>query len=260
MKEKKRVRMNLGLKLLSWAILIAFLSLWQWAAYTKQINTSILPMPTKIWSKFLDMLTDGTLKKYMLVSLIRVLKGYLIGGGAGLLLGLLLGLYPRLETVINLYIGLLRPIPAIAWIPMLILAFGIGETSKVAVIAIGSFWPLLLNTIEGIKSTDKALLELGDVLEKDKKTKILKIMLPSAIPSVFTGARLGISRAWSCVVTAEMIAASAGVGYLIQYARELSQPALMLVGVASIGFVGLLIDYLMMKLQERLLYWNISTE
>ena len=256
MKKTKWDRTNLGLRLLSWAILVALFFLWQWACVSGRVNTTILPAPTKIWTRFLDMLKDGSLKKYMLVSLSRVMKGYLIGGGAGLILGLLLGLYRKLETVMNLYIGLLRPIPAIAWIPMLILTFGIGETSKVAVIAIGSFWPLLLNTIEGIKGTDKALLELGDVLEKDKKTKIFKIMLPSAIPSIFTGARLGISRAWSCVVTAEMIAASAGVGYLIQYARELSQPALMLVGVASIGFVGLIIDYLMMKLQDKLLYWN----
>ena len=100
------------------------------------------------------------------------------------------------------------------------------------------------------------MLELGRVLEKDRKTVIFKIILPSAVPSVFTGARLGISRAWSCVVTAEMIAASAGVGYLIQYARELSQPAVMLVGVAVIGLIGLLIDSAMMAVQKRLLQWN----
>ena len=156
----------------------------------------------------------------------------------------------------NLYIGILRPIPPIAWIPFLILALGIGELSKITVIAIGSFWPLLLNTIEGVHAADESLLELGSVLEKDRKTVIFKIILPSAIPSVFTGARLGISRAWSCVVTAEMIAASAGVGYLIQYARELSQPAVMLVGVAVIGLIGLLIDSAMMAIQHRILKWN----
>lgn len=242
--------------LLSVVIAISLILLWQYFSNTNRINSSILPAPTKIWSKFLDTVENGTLKQYVLVSLIRVGKGYLLGGGAGLILGLLLGLSRKFEALMSLFIGLFRPIPAIAWIPVLILAFGIGEGSKVFVIAIGSFWPVLLNTMDGIKGTDQELLELGDVLEKSNWTKISKIMLPAAIPAIFTGARLGISRAWACVVTAEMIAASAGVGYLIQYARELSQPALMLVGVASIGLIGLVIDWMMKKVQTRLLYWN----
>lgn len=256
MKEKKWDDINIGLKILSWIILVGLLFLWQWSSSNGKINVSIMSSPQKIWDKFVSMIVSGSLLKHMKASLVRVLEGFLVGGGLGLLLGMLVGLSSKLEAVVNLYIGLLRPIPPIAWIPLLILALGIGEGSKITVIAIGSFWPLLLNTIEGVKGTDKALLELGDVLEKDKKTKILKLILPSAIPSIFTGARLAISRAWSCVVTAEMIAASVGVGFMIQYARELSQPALMFVGVAVIGLIGLLIDYLMMKLQDKLLFWN----
>lgn len=242
--------------ILSWISLAAFVIMWQRAAENGAVNTSILPKPSLIVEKFLTMLQDGSLAKYTIVSLKRVLWGYLLGGGTGLILGFLIGLSRRLERFMNLYIGILRPIPPIAWIPFLIMALGIGEMSKITVIAIGTFWPLLLNTIEGVHAADDSLLELGRVLEKDKKTVIFKIILPSAIPSVFTGARLGISRAWSCVVTAEMIAASAGVGYLIQYARELSQPALMFVGVAVIGLIGLLIDAVMVAIQKKLLYWN----
>lgn len=242
--------------ILSWVSLAALVILWQRAAKNGTVNASILPKPSLIVEKFLAMLKDGSLAKYTVISLKRVLWGYLLGGGTGLILGFLIGLSRRLERFMNLYIGILRPIPPIAWIPFLIMALGIGEISKITVIAIGSFWPLLLNTIEGVHAADDSLLELGSVLEKDKKTVIFKIILPSAIPSVFTGARLGISRAWSCVVTAEMIAASAGVGYLIQYARELSQPALMFVGVAVIGLIGLLIDAVMVAIQKKLLYWN----
>lgn len=243
-------------KILSWVSLVVFVILWQWAGSRQLVNTSILPKPALILEKLADMILDGSLVRYTLVSLKRVFLGYCLGGGIGLVFGFMIGLNRRLEQFINLYIGILRPIPPIAWIPFLILALGIGELSKITVIAIGSFWPLLLNTIEGVHAADESLLELGRVLEKDRKTVIFKIILPSAVPSVFTGARLGISRAWSCVVTAEMIAASAGVGYLIQYARELSQPAVMLVGVAVIGLIGLLIDSAMMAVQKRLLQWN----
>ena len=242
--------------ILSWVSLVVFVILWQWAGSRQLVNTSILPKPALILEKLADMILDGSLVRYTLVSLKRVFLGYCLGGGIGLVFGFMIGLNRRLEQFINLYIGILRPIPPIAWIPFLILALGIGELSKITVIAIGSFWPLLLNTIEGVHAADESLLELGRVLEKDRKTVIFKIILPSAVPSVFTGARLGISRAWSCVVTAEMIAASAGVGYLIQYARELSQPAVMLVGVAVIGLIGLLIDSAMMAVQKRLLQWN----
>jgi len=249
---------KLQMTILSWLVFIGILFLWQIAGNKGWISIAILSSPTRIFEKFIQMLDNGSFFTHIFTSLGRVLKGFIIGAGIGLILGLLIGLSQRLEGFTNLFIGLLRPIPPIAWIPLLILALGIGEESKVTVIAIGSFWPMLLDTIHGVKSTDKALLELGNVLEKSKKSIVLKIILPSAVPAIFTGARQAISRAWSCVVTAEMIAASSGAGYLIQYARELSQPALMFVGVAMIGLVGLLIDFIMLQLEKRLLSWNIS--
>lgn len=252
----KKNRGRIGLTLLSWALLIGIVALWELAADKGWLSVTILSKPSRIYAKFAQMLGDGSLVKHLLASLGRVFKGFFIGGGIGLALGLLLGLSDRLEAVANLFIGILRPIPPIAWIPLLILGLGIGEESKVTVIAIGSFWPMLLDTIQGVKSTDRALLELGQVLEKSQRTVVTKIILPSAVPAIFTGARQSISRAWSCVVTAEMIAASRGVGFLIQYARELSQPALMFVGVAMIGLVGVLIDLVMMRLEKRLLKWN----
>lgn len=255
-KTMKKNRTKFILKLLSWIILIAIIILWQVAGEKSWINPTVMSQPAKIWAKFIQMLGDGSLFKHIFASIVRVLKGFVYGAGLGLILGLLIGLSEKFETVANLFVGILRPIPPIAWIPLLILALGIGEESKVTVIAIGSFWPMLLDTINGVKSTDKQLLELGRTLEKSRRTVILKLILPSAVPAIFTGARQAISRAWSCVVTAEMIAASMGVGFLIQYARELSQPALMFVGVASIGLIGLLIDWIMMRLEKRLLYWN----
>ncbi|SKC07534.1 sulfonate transport system permease protein [Lachnospiraceae bacterium] len=253
---EKKGKKYTGLRILSWVILVALFVLWEYASAEHMINPTIMSKPTKIFGKFLLMLSDRTIFFHLMASLGRVFKGVLIGAGLGLILGLFIGLSEKMAVVFDLFIGILRPIPPIAWIPLLILALGIGEGSKVTVIAIGSFWPMLLDTINGVKSTDNELLELGRTLEKNRFTVIFKIILPSAVPGIFTGLRQSISRAWSCVVTAEMIAASMGVGYLIQYARELSQPALMFVGVVVIGMVGLLIDLVTNILEKKIVYWN----
>ena len=253
---KKQEKKHIVLKTIAWVILILLILLWEVSSANNWINPTIMSSPSRIWNRLILVINNGTLMSHVSASLGRVLKGFLIGGGLGLILGLLIGLSKSLEVVANLFIGILRPIPPIAWIPLLILALGIGEESKVTVIAIGSFWPMLLDAISGVKSTDAELLELGKTLEKSRKTIILKVILPSAFPAIFTGARQSISRAWSCVVTAEMIAASAGVGYLIQYARELSQPALMFSGVAIIGLIGLLIDWITRLLEKKIIYWN----
>lgn len=221
-------------------------------------NKSIIPPPDKLWTTFAGMIADGSLAEHIIVSFIRVIKGYFIGAVAGIFLGILIGLYFRVNQLFISLIGILRPIPPIACIPLLILWLGIDEASKVAVIVIGSFWPILLNTISGIQSTDKKLVEVADVFGKNKFVILKDIIIPSAIPSIFTGLRLGISTAWSCVVAAEMIASTFGVGYLIMFAREMSKPAMLFIGIISIGLIGLIIDLIMQLIQKKVVYWDNS--
>lgn len=236
--------------------LFLILLLWQYLGTTGVINPSILPRPTVLIQKLFPVIESGTLLKNLLASLHRVLIGYAAGALAGLVLGILIGFFPLAEKLSGVLIGLLRPIPALACIPLLILALGIGEESKIAVIMIGSFWPVLLNTIQGIHSVDPKLIQLGNVLEKSRLQIITRIILPSAFPYIFTGLRLGISASWTNIVAAEMIAASAGMGYMISYAREMSQPALVLIGIVTIGIVGLCIDALVIIIQKKAIYWN----
>lgn len=229
---------------------------WQVLGSRGVINTAIMSDPADIGSALLDMAARGTLAKHVGVSLLRVAEGFALGAGAGVLLGMIVATVRPAERYLASLIGILRPIPAIALVPLLILWFGIGEESKVAVITIGSFWPVLINTIHGIQSVDRQLLEVGRVLRKSRATMLLRIVLPAAMPSIFTGLRLGIGSAWTCVVTAEMIAASSGVGYLITYAREIARPDMLFVGIASIGLFGLIIDTLVLALQRRLFAWQ----
>jgi sulfonate transport system permease protein len=140
-------------------------------------------------------------------------------------------------------------------VPLFILWFGIGEKSKVLVIALGTLWPILLNTENGIRGTDMKLLEVAKILKKNKFSVLCQIILPSMIPALVTGVRLGLSNAWRGVVSAEMLGASRGIGYMISYAREMSRPALMFVGLLIIGIVGILIDILLFRFQQKLVRW-----
>jgi len=235
------------------------LVIWQIASDTGCLKPSILPSPLVIAATLWELLKSGELFKNLEVSLVRVLEGFVIGAGLGLLVGFAMGLSKRMERALSLITGLLRPIPTIAWIPALILWLGIGESSKVVVIAVGSFWPVLLSAIQGVRGTDSKYLEVARVLEKDSYTTLLKVVIPSALPSIFTGLRVAMGIAWASVVGAELIAASSGIGYMIMYAREVSQPDVMLVGVLAIGLTGLLIDFLLLQLQRRLLKWSVTS-
>lgn len=258
-KENKNFKIaveNLLNLILMISVPVVIIAIWELFSRKGSINISILPAPSTIWKTLIEMIKSGEIFKHLETSLIRVLKGYILGSILGITLGTLMGLIQKLDKALMLIIGILRPIPVIAWVPMLILWLGIDEASKVTVITIGTFWPVLLNTIHGIKNTDKKFLEVAETLEKNKGTVLFKVIFPSALPSIFTGLRIGIGNAWMSVVGAELIAAASGIGYLISYARELSQPDVMLVGVWSIGIIGLLIDLIIRKIERRVLIWN----
>ncbi|MFT8315050.1 MAG: ABC transporter permease [Clostridium sp.] len=239
---------------------IILLIIWQVLSDKGFIRSSVLPSPHVIYEALVDMIKSGDLFKNLYISILRVLKGYVIGAILGIVFGTLIGLFKGIEKALDLIIGFLRPIPIVAWVPVLILWMGIDEASKITIIIIGSFWPILINTIYGIKGADKKFLEVSKILEKSKLDTLIKIVFPSALPSIFTGLRIGIGSAWMSVITAEIIAATSGIGYQISYARELSQPDVMLVGVFSIGIIGFLIDYLIKKLQILVIRWDISNE
>jgi len=234
---------------------ILFLALWQILGDLGILNGVILPTPTKIAKAFWSLLISGKFAKDFGASIVRVLLGFMYGTIAGIVIGILTGLFSKVNKALAVIFGVLRPIPTIGLVPLMILWFGIGETSKVIVIAIGTFWSVLLNTQAGIEAADPKLIEVAHILEKDKATVLTRVILPSALPSVFTGVRLGIGNAWKSVVAAEMLAATKGIGHMIEYARELAQPAKMFVGILTVGIVGLLIDVCIRVLQKKLIRW-----
>ncbi len=241
------------------AIPIVLLLLWEVSVSLGWVRSVILPSPSEIGSTLVSLVSTGELLHNLFVSVIRVAKGFAIGMTLGVLLGIQTAFSPLFYQSTKLIFGILRPIPVIAWIPVMILWLGIDEASKVAIISIGSFWAVFVSVVQAIRHVDRKYIEVASVLGKDRKTIVWKVVLPAALPEIFTGVRIGIDVAWRSVIAAEMIAASAGVGYMIMYARELSQTDTVLVGMLAIGLTGSAIEFLVRRIERRFLHWKLDT-
>lgn len=237
--------------LISLIIPVILLIIWELCARNGVIKETIMPRPSKIGSTLWNLVLTGKLPRDIGISLRRVILGYVTGCVLGIFMGILLGLFPKINGLLKLLVEVLRPIPIIAWVPVLILWVGIDERSKVIVIAIGTFWPVLLNVIGGITNVDRKYLEVSTIFMKSKTETITKVVLPAALPSIFTGLRIASGSALMGVIGAEMFAASSGIGYMVSYAREMSQPAKMLGGVLVIGILGYILNTIVAWIQRK---------
>jgi len=246
-------RVALGL-----ALPLALLALWQGSFELGLIRPILLPPPSRVVAAFWTLTISGELPRHIAISLGRVLAGFALAAAAGLALGLAIGLSRRIDRATDLFLQLLKPIPPIAWIPLAILWFGIGEAPKVFIIFLGAVFPVLVNTVDGIRQTDPRHVELARILEVPRRRFILQVVLPGALPAIMTGLRVGVMVAWMCVVASELIAASSGIGYLIMDARQLSQTDVVLVGMITIGALGKLLDTLLKRVEGRLIRWKTA--
>lgn len=237
------------------AILLAVWQILSGMGYIKQL---ILPPPSQVAAAFWALLKSGAMARHVGISVLRVLEGFAIASLLGLALGVAIGLSRTLDHLTDLLIQVIKPIPPIAWIPLAILWFGIGEQSKVYIIFLGAFFPIIINTIDGIRQTDHKFVEVARILAVPRIRFVRQVVLPGALPAIMTGLRVGLMVAWMCVVAAELIAASSGIGYLIMDARQLSQSDVVLVGMITIGVIGKLMDSLIKRLERRLIGWKIA--
>ena len=236
----------------------AILAVWQTLFQLGYIKPIILPPPSQVAVTFWDLLKSGAMERHVGISVLRVLEGFGIAALLGLSLGIGIGLSRTLDRLTDLIIQVIKPIPPIAWIPLAILWFGIGEKSKVYIIFLGAFFPIIINTIDGIRQTDHKFVEVARILEVPRLKFVRQVVIPGAFPAIMTGLRVGLMVAWMCVVAAELIAAGSGVGYLIMDARQLSQSDVVLVGMITIGIVGKLMDSVIKRLEKRLIGWKVS--
>jgi len=238
------------------AVPAVLLALWAGLAAANRLPEQILPAPAAVWAALLDSAASGDLWSNTLISLERVFEGFALGALGGLVLGALLGLSERCRIFLDPLFMFLAQVPTLGWIPLLILALGVDESMKVTIIAWASFIPVVLNVHQGIRDVPGSLRELARVLTFDRWYSVTRVVLPAAVPSIFTGLREGLANAWQTMVAAELFASSEGLGYLISMGRQLFQLDLVLAMVLVLGLVGLLVNGALGLAEQRLLRWQ----
>ena len=225
---------------------LAILVIWWGFAHARLINEAFLPSPERVAAMFIQLTKDGILLPNIGLSILRVLKGFLIGLSFGFVLGTLMGLSRTAEKLIGPTFNAIRQIPLVAWIPLIIIWFGIGEMSKLVFIAIGAMYPIVFNTLEGIRNVPKGFVEVARVFEYNQIKLVQKIILPAALPSFLTGVRLSLSRSWMMVIGAEVFMSTVerGLGNMIEQGSALFQLEIVFVGIIIIAAIGLAMNYL----------------
>jgi NitT/TauT family transport system permease protein len=228
-----------------------------WTLITMVFNlvpSIFFPNPIQVIHSVYELIISGKLLSATTYTLINVLFGFTLGAIIAIPLGILLGWSKTLEEMGKLVIGILRPIPPIAWVPFSILWFGIGRVPAIFIIFIGCIFPILIYTLDGVKRTDKVLIEAGETLGANNFQIITKIIFPSAIPTIISGLKVGIGIALMCTVSAEMIGATNGIGYLILNSTNLFNTGATIVGMSIIGLIGLTFDIIFTKIQKKI-FW-----
>lgn len=206
------------------------------------IPTGLLPNIPKVGRAFVNMVQTGQLKADLLVSLSRVVKGYLIAVVLGVVLGSLMGMFRTVKELFLPIITVIRQIPMIAWIPLIILWCGIGELSKIVIIVLAAFFPVLVNTQSGMESTPQGYIEVARLYKLNPWRTFISVYLPHALPQILVGLKLGLGISWMAVVAAELIAATAGIGYRMSNARSMMQADVVIVCMIVVGVVGVIMD------------------
>ncbi|TDV60315.1 ABC transporter permease [Pseudomonas sp. LP_7_YM] len=237
---------------LSWLLPAALLGLWYLGTERGWLSEQVLPPPAYVYQTLTDLFTTGDLWLNASASLQRVLAGFLIGSGLGVTLGLCMGLSKTVEDYLLPTFNALVQIPVLGWMPFALLLFGIGEPLKYVLIAHAALVPVTLCTLQAFNQAPKRLLEVGQAYGFSQRQIVTDIVLPCAIAPIFTGLRLGFTKAWLSLVVVELLASSEGLGYLIAYGRQLFQLDLVMAAVVVVGTVGLLIDRGFEVIERRL--------
>jgi taurine transport system permease protein len=246
---------------LSIVSIVVILAVWELStSILKLVPPLFLPSPSRIVLDFFRILVNpfagATFTEHLLTSLYLVVSAFVIAVISGVTLGILTGWYEVLDRIVYPIFQLVRPIPPLAWIPLAIVWFGIGVASKIFVIWLSAFVPSLINAYIGIKMTDRTLIEAARVYGAKDRDLLWHVAIPSALPLILTGIRLSLGNAWMTIVAAELLAASAGLGYMMQIARRTLEPSVIALGMLAIGILGTLMTRGLFLLEKKLCPWR----
>jgi NitT/TauT family transport system permease protein len=241
---------------------VAVVVFWHFATYGRKF--SLIPPPSEVAIQLYDLSFGGiwddafslTMHVHLLASLSRVYGGFALACAVALPLGLMIGRLPFVRQLLDPTLQVLRPIPVTAWLPLAMIIFGLGPRSAVFLVFLGAFYPILINTIFGVRSVDPRLFEAASMLGCEGTAQFFKVVLPASLPAIFTGLRLGLGFAWVVIVVGEMTGVQTGLGAIIMEARQLSRTEIVISGMIVIGIAGFISDRLVMLIGKRLLRWS----
>lgn len=252
--RKKKIKFTI----VSAISLICFFTMWYVCTAVLNLKPSyILPSPVQVLTAFVAKLTktapDGaTLFGHILASLRVALSGYLLGAVVGIPLGIAMAWLRKVDMFVTPLFDLIRPVPTIAWIPLMILWFGIGLGAKAAIIFVSAFVPCVINAYAGIKQTKQVHLWVAQTFGASRKNMLFTVAIPTALPLIFTGLRISLGTAWMTLCAAEMLASNKGLGYMIQLNRTLARADLIIVGMLTIGCIGILLTWTLNWVEKKL--------
>jgi ABC-type nitrate/sulfonate/bicarbonate transport system permease component len=235
--------------------MLAFAALWALVAVWTS-NPVLLPSPRAVFEALLDLARDLELFKHAGISLGRMLISLAVASLLAVPLGLLMGLSRKLDDVIDPTIELFRPISGIAWIPLALFIFGIGNALPIFIMTYAAFFPILLGTVAGVRGIDRRLIDAARTMGVPHSTIVTRVVVPAALPSLMVALRLGVASAWTAVVAAELIGAPSGLGYAVEWYRELLMTPQVMVFIALIGVVGYLCDSMVRAFARRFTPWS----
>jgi sulfonate transport system permease protein len=229
---------------------------WEIAVRMGLSSGRLVPPPSVIYRTFLELAATGELQRHVLVTTQRVAAGFAIGVIAGTLVGALTGYSALTRRLLDPSMQALRAIPSLAWVPLFILWFGIFESSKVTLIAVGVFFPVYLGVMSGIMSVDRKLVEVGRAFRLSPAAMVRRILLPAVLPQYVIALRSGLGLGWMFVVAAELLGASEGLGYLLIDGQQLGKPAQIVAAIVAFAIIGKLSDWLIVLISAPFLRWE----
>ncbi|MGW4236210.1 ABC transporter permease [Streptomyces sp. NPDC004749] len=239
-----------------WAVPLLALLTWQLTAGAGLLSASVLPAPEAVWRAGADLAGTGELQRHIFASLRRIAQGFALGAVTGLVLGFLVGMSKLMDVLLDRSLQMIRTIPHLALVPLVIAWFGIGEEPKILLVALGTFFPIYLNTVTGIRGVDPKLLQLGRSYGLGRRALVREIAFPGAMPTILSGIRYSLGVAWITLVVAETISAGDGIGYLAQDARQMLRTDQIVLAVVLYAAAGLLADLLTRLIERRILRWH----
>lgn len=259
-RPERKARLKLGPQWITMLVLLGMLIVWQLVSVAGVFPPFALPSPVAVWKAFVAIVRQGyggqSLSVDIGISCFRILVGFVGAIVIGVPVGLLMSRNKVFFDIIDPLLQFVRPVPPLAYIPLLVVWFGIGELPKVILILVGTIPVIIIGTISGVKSTPPLRISVARTLGASNAQIFRKVVLPSALPEIFTAMRVGIGVAWTCLVAAELIAASSGLGWLVQFAGQALQVSIVIVGIVIIGLIGYAMELVIRKIESLVVPWR----